>query len=322
MRILITGASGFVGQHLADHLHNTYPDAEIHGTTPLGLEVDRVGVVWHSIDLRDEPGVSNLVESINPVQIYHLAAQAFVPHSFEDPWETLENNIRAQLYITLACIKHNLKPRILVVGSAEIYGIVQPDELPLTEQGALRPTSPYSVSKIAQDMLALQYYVSHDLPIMRTRSFNHIGPGQNDRFVTPSFALQIARIEAGQQEPKIKVGELNTERDFTDVRDIVRAYQMIVEQGTPGEAYNVASGKAYSIRELLNILLSFSEVDIQIRLDTQRLRPTSVPTLLGSYDKLKQATGWQPLIPFKETLHDVLNDCRQRIQHIQNKDLL
>lgn len=312
MRVLITGAGGFVGQHLADHLNETMPEAELHGTILPGEIRDKPASL-HPVDLKDTAAVTALIRQLQPDHIYHLAAQAFVPRSFEAPWETLENNILCQLNIIQGCLEVGIRPRTLVVSSAEIYGNVQPDELPLTEAAELRPTSPYSVSKITQDMLALQYYISHDLPIMRARPFNHFGPGQRDSFVAPAFATQVARIEAGQQAPELKVGDLTAQRDFTDVRDIVRAYRMIVESGHPGAAYNIASGQARSVQSLLDSLLSHSKAEIRVVVDPQRLRPTSIPILQGDASRLREATGWQPLIPFEQTLADVLDDCRQRI---------
>jgi GDP-4-dehydro-6-deoxy-D-mannose reductase len=203
---------------------------------------------------------------------------------------------------------------MLIVSSAEIYGPVNVEDLPVTEDAPLRPTSPYSVSKIAQDMLGLQYFLSHNIPIFRVRAFNHIGPGQNQRFVAPDFALQIARIEAGQVLPVIAVGDLTAQRDFTDVRDIVRAYRMIVEHGNPGDVYNVCSGKARSIQSLLDRLLVHSTARISVEVDPDRLRPASLPILLGDNTRLRKATGWQPRIAFDQTLRDVLDDCRQRIR--------
>jgi GDP-4-dehydro-6-deoxy-D-mannose reductase len=252
--------------------------------------------------------------------VYHLAAQAFVPRSFSHPWETLENNIRSQLNLILACLELDPMPRMLAVSSAEIYGVVSPDKVPMHEDLALHPTSPYSVSKVTQDMLALQYQQSHDLPIMRARPFNHFGPGQNERFVAPAFAMQIARIEAGLQEPVINVGDLSARRDFTDVRDIVAAYHLIVEHGTPGAVYNVASEKAYSIRQLLETLISFARMDIKINIDESRLRPVHIPVLLGDATRLREETGWSPTYTFEQSLLDVLNDCRERVKTLEASD--
>ena len=233
---------------------------------------------------------------------------------FDDPWETLENNIRAELNIFLACARLGLSPRIVIVSSAEIYGAVSRDALPLSESAAIRPTNPYSVSKVAQDMLGLQYHLSHGLPIMRARPFNHIGPGQNARFVAPAFAMQIAKIEAGRQEPCILVGNLDAKRDFTDVRDIARAYRLIAERGRPGEAYNVASGEACSIRSLLETLLDLSDEDIAVAVDPGRLRPVDVPEIRGDAAKLRRDTGWTPSYELARTLQDVLDDCRARVR--------
>ena len=315
MRVLITGISGFVGQHLANHLLTTYNDdnIELHGTVyTSGLE--QAAITCHSVDLREPEQVRQLMQDVQPTHVYHLAAQAFVPRSFSDPWETLENNIRSQLNVILAMADMETPPRMLAVSSAEIYGVVSPDQIPMKEDLPPQPTSPYSVSKVSQDMLALQYYLSHDLPIMRARPFNHFGPGQNERFVAPAFALQVARIEAGLQPPVIEVGDLSAKRDFTDVRDIVAAYRQIAEQGKPGTVYNVASGKAHSIQALLDTLLSFVDMEIEVRVDESRLRPVDIPILLGDASRLKEQTDWTPQYSFEQSLRDVFDDCRARVR--------
>ncbi len=315
VRFLITGAGGFVGLHLAAYLDRAEPRARLFGTTLFPTERVHSAVDEnHLIDLKDYEKVRALLAHCQPDAIFHLAAQAFVPRSFEDPWETLENNIRAQLNLIQACLELNLRPRTLIVSSAEIYGEASPAHLPMDEATEIRPTNPYSVSKVAQDMLGLQYFLSHDLPIMRARPFNHIGPGQNSRFVAPAFAEQIASIEEGGRDAVIYVGNLAAKRDFTDVRDIVRAYSMIINSGRPGEAYNVASGQAYSIQELLDVLLALSNIDIEARVDPDRLRPVDVPEIRGDASKLQRDTGWKPSIAFGQTLSDVLEDCRQRIK--------
>ena len=315
MRVLITGAGGFVGRHLAAHLAAVEADASLVGTTLLsGERVHPAVGESRQIDLCDTDAAQALLADCRPQVIYHLAAQAFVPRSFEAPWETLENNIRAQLNIIQGCLELDIRPRMLVVSSAEIYGAVPRAQLPMDEDAPIRPANPYSVSKVAQDMLGLQYHLSHGLPIMRARPFNHIGPGQNARFVAPAFALQIANIEKHGGEAVIYVGNLAAKRDFTDVRDIVRAYHLIAMRGKAGAAYNIASGVAHSIEALLEALLSMTDEDIEVRVDPERLRPVDVPEIRGDAARLLADTGWRPRLTLEETLRDVLSDCRQRVQ--------
>lgn len=315
MRVLITGAGGFAGTHLAKYITENNSNIQIAGTV---FKADTVNNPYitesYPADLREYNRVLEVLKAVQPDHIYHLAAQAFIPRSFEAPWETLETNIRAELNILQGCIELNIQPRILIISSAEIYGAVTPDELPLTETSPLRPANPYSVSKVTQDMLGYQYHLSYNLPIMRARPFNHFGPGQSERFVASAFSSQIARIEAGLQEPVLHVGNLSAKRDFTDVRDIVRAYQLILEKGESGAVYNIASGKSYSIQYLLDTLLTHTQATIDVQVDPERLRPVDVPEVRGDCSRLHQATGWQPEIPFEQTLQDVLDECRQRIQ--------
>lgn len=320
MKILITGAGGFVGKHLAEWLAHAYPDAELHGTVYTGESVVSDRLITHPLNLCDTEAVLALLTDIQPAQIYHLAAQSFVPRSFEAPWETLQNNILSQLNLITACIHLGIQPRIIITGSAEVYGIVAPDEVPLTEDAELRPTSPYGVSKITQDMLAKQYHTTHQIPLIRVRAFNHFGVGQNERFVAPAFAMQIAKIEAGLQEPVMYVGDLSAKRDFTDVRDIVRAYQLLAEQGEAGGVYNVASNVSYSGQELLDILIGLSDAEIRVETDPARMRPTNLPILQGNYDRLHEATGWRPEFTFAQSLTDILADCRQRVAENVRRD--
>lgn len=314
MRVLITGVGGFVGRHLSQHLIDATPDIDVHGTVidAPSLNVSR-DVTQHVIDLRDPTAVRDLFARVQPDHVYHVAAQASVSRSFEDGWDTLENNIRSQLNVLHAMLALPAPPRLLIVSSGEIYGAAAPEHLPSDEHTPLRPSSPYSVSKVTQDMLGLQHFLSHHLPVLRVRPFNHLGPGQNQGFVAPDFALQIARIEAGQQEPTMRVGNLTPQRDFTDVRDIARAYRLIMERGEPGEVYNVASGNTYTIQRLLDTLLGYTTADITVTPAPERMRPSSIPILWGNAARLNQATGWHPTIPFEQTLLDVLNDCRQRV---------
>lgn len=317
MRALITGADGFAGGHLVQHLGATAPDLALHGTAwqtnTARPELAGLLASVTQLDLRDSDAVAALVEKVRPDFVFHLAAQAFVPRSFEDPWETLENNIRGQLNLILALEKAAPEARLLVVSSAEVYGVVPPDAMPITETQPLAPENPYSVSKVGQDMLGLQYHISHRMPIIRVRPFNHIGPGQNARFVAPAFATQIARIERGLQEPVLQVGNLDVKRDFTDVRDVVAAYYAAITQGQPGAVYNVCSGQAQSIQYLLDVLLGLSTVPIEVQIDPARLRVVDRPIVVGSAARLQADTGWQPAVSFEQSLRDVLEEARARL---------
>ncbi len=316
MRVLITGAGGFVGGHLVDHLL-TLPGLALHAAVlnPPGHNprLDGRPVVQHQVDLRDARAVRALIDTVQPDRVFHLAAVADVAQSFRDPWGTLENNIVAQVNLQEALLHSGADTRVLIVSSGEIYGAAGGTPEPIDESYPFEPASPYSVSKVTQDMLGLQYYIAHRMPIIRARPFNHIGPSQKGGFVAADFASQIAAAEAGQREPVMDVGNLAAERDFTDVRDVVRAYHLLLEHGTPGEAYNVCSGVGHSIQELLDILLSYSTIPIEVRQDPARMRPSDVPRRVGDASKLRACTGWEPTIPFERTLLDILNDWRQAL---------
>lgn len=316
MRVLITGAGGFVGGHLIDLLL-ALPEATIHAAVlnPPGANprLDLRPVTQHQVDLRDAGAVRALIDAARPDHIYHLAALADVSASFRDPWQTIENNVRAQVNLQQAVRASGLTSRLLVVSSAEIYGAAQGTSDPIDEHFPFAPANPYSVSKVAQDMLGLQGYLAYRMAIIRARPFNHIGPSQKGGFVAADFASQIAAVEAGERPPVMDVGNLAAERDFTDVRDVVRAYHLLLERGVPGEAYNVCSGVGHSIQSLLDTLLSYSTAAIEVRQDPARMRPSDVPRRVGNAGKLRAATGWQPAIPFERTLLDILNDWRQAL---------
>ncbi|HIC94455.1 MAG TPA: SDR family oxidoreductase [Anaerolineae bacterium] len=315
MKALITGIAGFAGSHLAEYLL-AHTDLEVCGV--IHRRDDNIAHLRDRLmlfrgDLRDYDFVSSVLARTRPDLIFHLAAQAFVPASWRDPWDTLESNIRSQLNVLRAAVELGLEAKVLVVGSNEEYGLVRPEDLPLRETAPLRPDNPYGVSKVAQDMLGLQYRLSHGLHTVRVRPFNHIGPRQSERFVASAFAKQIAEVEANLRPPVIRVGNLSAKRDFTDVRDVVRAYWLILNRGEPGEVYNIGSGVPRSIRELLDILLGLSKVEISVKQDPSRLRPSDVPISYCDFTKLRERTGWQPTIPFEESLRDVLNYWRQKI---------
>jgi len=315
MRILITGAGGFAGSHLADVLLAATPDAEVWGCdlTSERRPFHPPALKLLGVDLRDPQETRSVVEICHPERIYHLAGQAFVGQSWSNPWETLEANLRPEVNLFEAVRTACLETRFLIVSSADVYGHVPPGALPITETCSFCPDSPYGVSKVGQDLLGLQYYLSHGLHIVRVRPFNHIGPRQNSRFVAPSFASQIAAIEAGIQPPVVKVGNLRARRDMTDVRDMVKAYVLALEQCVSGEAYNIGSAHSHSIQELLDILLSFSTIRIKTEIDPTRLRPSNIPDLVCDASKFRKATGWSPQIPFEQSPKDLLEYERLRM---------
>ncbi|HBY96601.1 MAG: GDP-mannose 4,6-dehydratase [Ardenticatenaceae bacterium] len=318
MRALITGIGGFAGSYLAEHLLAAGCD-EIWGVILTGpgqaahLQ-DQVRLV--EADLTDPERVRDLLAAVQPDRIYHLAGQSFVAISWRDPWPTLETNIRAQLNLLEAMVRLRLNARILVVGSQDEYGKVEADELPIQETTPLRPDSPYGVSKVTQDLLGLQYFYSYGVHAVRVRPFNHIGPRQNDRFVVPAFSHQIAEAEVGLRPAVIHVGNLETARDFSDVRDIVRAYHLLLERGTAGEVYNIGRGRPYPIRTLLALLLDMSTIEITIVQDPKRLRPSDVPVSYADISKIRAAVGWEPRISFETSVRDVLEYWRAQVAEV------
>ena len=315
-RVLVTGVTGFAGSHLVDFLL-TRKDCEIFGiqrwrsrTENIEHFADRITLL--ECDLRDATNTFEIVAKTRPDWIFHLAAQSFVPTSWVAPTESLTTNVLAQVNIFEAVRRLGLKSRIQLACSSEEYGMVFPNEVPIKETNPLRPLSPYAVSKVAQDMLGYQYWMSWKVDSVRTRGFNHEGPRRGPVFVASDFAKQIADIEKGRKAPVLSVGNLEAQRDFTDVRDMVRAYVLALEKCESGEVYNICSGKAWTIRKLLDHLLSLTKVNIEVKQDPARLRPSDVPILLGDSSKFVKATGWQPTIPFEQTLADMLEHWRSR----------
>ncbi|RMH17736.1 MAG: SDR family oxidoreductase [Acidobacteria bacterium] len=318
MKALITGITGFAGSHLADYLLAHQPQVEVVGTrrwrspmTNLRQAAGRVDL--RECDLRDAAAVYNLLKDVRPDVIFHLAAQSFVPTSWSAPGTTLDTNILSQTNIFEAVRALELDPVIQIACSSEEYGLVKPDETPITEKNPLRPLSPYAVSKVAQDFLGYQYFKSYGLKVIRTRGFNHTGPRRGEVFVTSNFAKQVASIEAGVQEPVIRVGNLDAIRDFTDVRDMVRGYWLAVNRARPGEVYNLCSGEGITIKELLERLIALAKVEVEVKTDPARLRPSDVEILIGDSSKFRADTGWRPEIPFDQTLRDTLDYWRQRV---------
>lgn len=318
MKVLITGITGMAGSHLAEYLLGQ-GNCEVHGTFRWRSNKDNISgfekdLYLHECELREPHAVIRLLQEIRPQRIYHLASQSNVAASWNSPRETLVNNITAQLNIFEA-VRHLDLPntRIHVAGSSEEYGMVYEHELPVNEINELRPLSPYGVSKVAQDTLAYQYYKSYSLHVVRTRAFNHTGPRRGDVFVTSSFARQIVEIEMGTREPVIRVGNLEAKRDFTDIRDVVKAYVIALERCEPGSVYNIGSGTAYSIKQVLDFLLSMSKLIIEVKKDPARIRPSDVQVLICDGSRFIDKTGWKPQIPFKKTLSDLLEYWREKL---------
>jgi len=264
----------------------------------------------HHVELSQMDAAVAVLEATRPDYVIHLAAQAVPSLARHDPWPTLETNIRLQFNMLHAVKNLGLDCRMLVVGSGEEYGLVTAGELPVGEDTPLRPLNEYAVSKIAQEMLGLQYYLAFGVPVVVVRPFNHVGPRQRLGFVAPDFARQIAEAEAGLSDPVMSVGNLDVSRDFSDVRDIVLGYHLAIVQGEPGEVYNLGSERACSIRDLLDTLVSYSEVRVEVRQDATRLRPADVPVVVSDCSKFRQLTGWRVTIPFDESLADVLDYWR------------
>jgi len=317
VRILITGVTGFVGTWLARSLLEENGDAVVWGMARWDSDRSAVGSLpglrLVSGDLTDGPSLLRVLQESRPDVVYHLAAASTVASSWSTPARILEVNVVGQANLFEAIRALELSPVVVVPCSAEAYGRVDPSRCPLTEEEPFRPVSPYAVSKAAQDLMAYQLHASRGLPVIRMRPFNHTGPGRPDRFVASSFARQLAEMEAGLRPPELHVGNLDAIRDFTDVRDVVRAYRLAAERCTPGGAYNVCSGRPVAVREILEILVSLSTVEPHVMVDPERMRPADIPELWGSAERLHRATGWAPSIPLERTLGDLLEGWRRRL---------
>ena len=317
MRILITGVTGFVGSHLAEYCLDL--GHEVAGTMRWRSQQENLADVGNKVklyecDLRDGTAARHVIGDFRPDRIFHLAAQSFVAASWSAPAETLTTNVGCQVHLLEAIREARIDTRVQVAGSSEEYGEVLENELPIRETNPLRPLSPYAVSKVAQDLMGFQYFKSYGMWIVRTRAFNHEGPRRGEVFVTSSFAKQIALAEAGKAEPVLQVGNLEARRDFTDVRDVVRAYWQALESCEPGEVYNIGSGKAWRIADVAELLIGMAKVPVEARPDPSRMRPSDVPVLQADTTKFRAATGWAPEIPFEQTLEDTLEYWRERIR--------
>ena len=342
-RVLVTGVTGFAGSHLAEYLLER-GDLEVYGACRWRSRLDNLSDLARQgrLNLRGvdalvadeaqmramvEPGAVNLLQGdmadpyqmrtlikvVKPDLIFHLAAQSFVPTSWSAPAETFSVNTVGQIHLFEAVRAAGIDPLIHVAGSSEEYGLVHPDEVPIKESNPLRPLSPYAVSKVAQELLAYQYHRSYGLRTVVTRGFNHTGPRHGPVLSCSSFARQIAGIEAEQVPPVLYVGDLTTKRDWVDVRDVVRGYWLALEKGVPGEVYNIGSGNTRTIQSMLDMLLAQSPASIDVRQDPARLRPSDVPILWADDAKFRTQTGWQPRIPFEQTMRDLLDYWRDRV---------
>ncbi len=313
MRTLVTGGSGFVGQHLLRELlsaGHTVAGGALLGVPPergaLSRE-ERSRVRWVALDVTSEESVAQAVEEYRPEQVYHLAAQSSVRASFADPLATWEVNATGTLRLLHALgARSSPRPRVLVVSSAEVYGMVPEPEQPIAESRPLAPATPYGASKAAAEMAALQAAATGSVEVVVARSFNHIGPGQEEQFALPGFVRQLIEIRQGKREPVLRVGNLEVYRDLLDVRDVVQAYLRLMEQGEPGGTYNVCSGEAHSLAALVAELVELSGTRARIEVDPARFRPVDLPLLMGDPQHLR-ALGWQPRIPMRRTLLDILD---------------
>ena len=343
LKVLITGITGFAGSHLAEYIVRNHPDVEVFGAcrwrsrmehlrdlarqgklnnlveesadTPQSLAplLKPGTVTLLHCDLTDAVSTRRLVDVVRPDRIFHLAAQSFVPGSWNAPAMTMEVNVIGQINLFEAIRQVECNPLVQIAGSSEEYGLVFPHEVPMKETSPLRPLSTYAVSKVAQELLGWQYFRSYGLKAVVTRGFNHTGPRRGEIFVTSSFAKQIVEIEKGLRAPVVMVGDLESKRDWTDVRDIVRAYWLALEKGTPGEVYNLGSGSTQRVGDMLDLLLSMSTVKIEVRQDPARLRPSDVKILWADASKFRAQTGWEPTIPFRQTMSDLLDYWRERV---------
>lgn len=316
-KIFITGITGFAGSFLAEYLlsqgdvaiSGTYlDDHSLQNITSIQSNID-----LHKVNLLNATDIDALIAKIKPDHIYHLAALTSPGDSFTNPSEFITSNIIVELNILEAIRKNNLlQARIMIAASSDEYGLVSSEDLPIDENTPLRPTNPYAVSKIAQDFLGLQYYLSYKLQILRVRPFNHIGPRQSPKFAVSSFAKKIADIEKGKNSSVLTVGNLESKRDFTDVLDMVKAYSLVVDQGASGEVYNIGSGVSWKMADIVKKLISFSTVPITVEVDPDLMRPSDIPDIVCDNKKVTELTGWKPQISVEKSLENILNYWRKQ----------
>lgn len=311
MKALIIGGGGFVGPYLVRHLKDDCGyEVAVTKTEKESLQFDGVEIM--NLDILEKAQIDSLLESVRPDYIFHLAAQSSVAYSWKNPALTIDINIKGCINLLEALKDLDYKPRTLLIGSGEEYGHIKAGECPIIEDNVLRPGNIYAATKSCQNMLGKIYSDAYGIDVMMVRAFNHIGPNQTPIFVVADFCKQVADIEKGLKEPVINVGNLSAKRDFTDVRDVVRAYVLLVKMGQRGETYNVGSGHALPISEILDKIVALSDCDIKVEVDPDRLRPVDVPIIEPDITKINQATGWKPEISLDTTIEETLNYWRRR----------
>jgi len=327
MKVLVTGITGFVGSHLADYILENHPDVKLYGLKRWNLSRLRnvrhlVGggrVNWFDCDITDPVSTRKIIEEIRPDKIFHLAAESFVSPSWDHPSHYMDVNYKGTVNLLEAIRQVGINPRFHIPGSGEEYGEILPEEVPINENTVLRPVNPYAVSKVAQDFIGYVYFKSYGLNVIRTRAFNHEGPRRDYVFGVPSYAYQVALIEAGKQEPVIKVGYTGDKRNFTHIRDMVEAYWLAAEKCQPGELYLIGADEndhVYTFQEALERLIKMANLqNVRIETDQKFVRPTAVPRLIGDTRRFRESTGWQPKIGFERILEDTLNYWREFVRN-------
>jgi GDPmannose 4,6-dehydratase/GDP-4-dehydro-6-deoxy-D-mannose reductase len=319
MNVLITGITGMVGSHLAEYIVSDHPDVELHGLVRWRSPMDHIAhlrdaVRLHQGELRDLNSLTAVIRRVKPDWIFHLAAQSYVTSSFDAPADTLHTNVIGTTNLLDAVRAAGIDPKIHICSSSEVYGQVTADEVPIRETNAFRPASPYAASKVGEDMIALQYFLSYGMKTVRTRMFTHTGPRRGDVFVESAFAKQIAEIESGRRRGPMKVGNLDSVRTFADVRDAVRAYWLLLEKCPAGEVYNIGGDRTMTVGEMLAILKRMARRAIEHEVDPSLLRPSDVTLQVPDISKFRHATGWAPRIRLETTLADLLEYHRDRVQ--------
>lgn len=308
--VLVTGAAGFAGSHVVQALVGRGDIVAWYHASPAPAEIERLAT-WEHVDLLDRNDVRAAIARVKPSAVFHCAGAPNVAHSWRDTVTPLSVNVLATHYLLDALHRARIRCRVLVPGSATIY---KPSSSPLTEESPIGPSNPYAVSKLAQEALALRAVKEDDIDVVVARPFNHTGPRQRAAFAAPNMARQIAQIERGMAEPVIRIGNLDTQRDITDVRDVARAYVSLMDRGSSGTLYNVASGTARTMRSVLDALVARSRVTVTVETDPALIRPSDTPILLGDATRLRNTTGWRPQIPFEQTLDDLLDYWRSVVK--------